>query len=392
MFERLDLAIINRSFWPVYPVIGEALMRFAEQQAHTQEVGVILQDHASIRAQLLQHERGKKVNFYPAPAFSVSGSSILRRALDAVFFMLWVFSILLLKRPRTVYVSTDPPVLVPFIVMLYCTFFRARFVYHVQDIHPEAANVVLAVRPGLFRLLRWLDSLTMRHASLLITITQEMADQIRSRSGTERQIAILSNPSVSFDQVEVPEEKKKGFSFCGNAGRLQRIPLLIQAIEQYCSAGGRLPFVFAGAGVYAADLEQLASRYENVSYKGLVSASDAAQLNAEYGWALLPIEDEVTRYAFPSKSSSYVFSGAMIAAVCSETTSVAQWVRDNRLGVVVEPTAEALCQFFLNVEQGMFDVSEFDLDRESLKTSLSFEVFIQNLTNLVVDIGCHEND
>ncbi len=32
MLKRLDLVIINRSFWPVYPVIGEALMRFAEQQ------------------------------------------------------------------------------------------------------------------------------------------------------------------------------------------------------------------------------------------------------------------------------------------------------------------------------------------------------------------------
>lgn len=387
MFKRLDLAIINRSFWPVYPVIGEALMRFAEQQAEKQKVGVILQDHAGIRTQLLTHQRGEQVSFYPAHAFSVSGSSILRRALDAVFFMLWVLLVLLLKRPKKVYVSTDPPVLVPFIVMLYCTLFRAQFVYHLQDIHPEAANVVIPVRPVLFRVLRWLDSLTMRRASLLITITQEMADQIRSRSATDAPISILSNPSVSFDQVAVPEQKKLGFSFCGNAGRLQRIPLLIQAIELYCSSGGRLPFVFAGAGVYAADLERLASKYENVSYKGLVSASDAAQLNADYYWALLPIEDEVTRYAFPSKSSSYVFSGAMIAAVCSEITSVSQWVKDNRLGVVVQPVAEALCQFFFDVEQGKFDDSEFDLGRERLKASLGFDMFIRNLTNLVVAMG-----
>src|SRR5690554_7940305 len=101
MLKRLDLAIINRSFWPVYPVIGEALMRFAEQEAYKQRVGVILQDHADIRAQLLQHQRGKKISFYPGPAFSASGSSILRRTLDAVFFMLWVFAILLLKRPRS---------------------------------------------------------------------------------------------------------------------------------------------------------------------------------------------------------------------------------------------------------------------------------------------------
>src|SRR5690606_36848249 len=129
MFKRLDLAIINRSFWPVYPVIGEALMRFAEQQAKAQKVGVILQDHADIRAQLLKHQRGEQVRFYPAHAFSVSGSSILHRAMDAVFFMFWVFVVVLVKRPRKVYVSTDSSVLVPFIVMLYFVIFISFFIY-----------------------------------------------------------------------------------------------------------------------------------------------------------------------------------------------------------------------------------------------------------------------
>lgn len=383
MFKRLDFAIINRSSWPVYPVIGEALMRLAEQQAKTQKVGVILQDHADIRAQLRNQQRGEQVSFYPAYAFSVSGSSILRRALDTLFFMFWVFVVLLIKRPRKVYVSTDPPVLVPFIVMLYCVTFQAQYVYHLQDIHPEAANVVIPVNPLLFQILRWLDTVTMRQANLLITITHEMADQIRLRSNTRSPIALIANPSVSFDHVKLTEDKMLGFSFCGNAGRLQRIPLLIKAIERYCQQGGALPFVFAGAGVYAADLEQLAQQHRNVTYKGVVSASEAAQLNADFTFALLPIEDEVTRYAFPSKSSSYVFSGALIAAVCGYETSVAKWVTDNRLGIVVAPKIDTLCQFFLNVENGQYDAKEFDFERKELKQSLGFDVFLQKLTELV---------
>ncbi len=385
MFKRLDLAIINRSFWPVYPVIGEALMRFAEQQAKTQRVGVILQDHADIRAQLLKHQRGEHVSFYPAHAFSVSGSSILRRAMDAVFFMFWVFTVLLLKRPKKVYVSTDPPVLVPFIVMLYCAIFRTQYVYHLQDIHPEAANVVIPVKPWLFSILRWMDSITIRRAERLITITAEMVDQIRLLSDSKAVISVISNPSVSFDHIDLSKKKILGFTFCGNAGRLQRIPLLIKAIDQYCQQGGTLPFVFAGAGVYAADLEQLAQQHSNVTYKGLVSASDAAQLNADYTWALLPIEDEVTRYAFPSKSSSYVFSGALIAAVCGNETSVSKWVTDTRLGVVVAPEVDALCQFFFDVENGQHGAESFDFERKELKQSLGFDAFLQKLNDLVVE-------
>lgn len=384
MFKRLDLVIINRSFWPIYPVIGEALMRFAEQQSRQQEVAVILQDHADIKTHLKREKRGQGVQFYPCHALSVSGSSIIRRAVDAVFFMLWVFSILLLKRPKKVYVSTDPPVLVPFIVMIYCKLFRAHYVYHLQDIHPEAANVVIPVKPLLFRVLKGMDSTTMRHADLLITITKEMAEEIRKRSSTVSPIKLLANPSVSFEHVAVPLAKKMGFTYCGNAGRLQRMPILIQAIKQYCQDGGTLQFVFAGAGVYANQLQDLAETYVNVSYKGLVSASEAAQLSADYEWALLPIEDEVTRFAFPSKSSSYVFSGAKILAVCGDYTSVAEWVTTNGLGVVIEPNVDSLCQTFFAIESGEYDKFQFHTEREQLKKRLGFDVFVSDLTELVL--------
>jgi hypothetical protein len=359
-------------------------MRFAEQQAQMQSVGVILQDHDDIKKHLAHEQRGNRVGFYPCRAFSASGSSIIRRAADAVFFMLWVFAVLLIKRPKKVYVSTDPPVLVPFIVMAYGKIFRARYVYHLQDIHPEAASVVFPVRPAIYHFLRWLDSLTMRNASLLITITEEMAKEIRERSGTLSPVQVLSNPSVSFDEVVLPENKRLGFAFCGNAGRLQRMPLLIQAIEQYCADGGRLSFVFAGAGVFAERLKELAAKHDNVTYLGFVSALEAAQLNAAYQWALLPIEDEVTRFAFPSKSSSYVFSGALVAAICGAETSVAKWVLENNLGVVLNPDADELCQFFRAVENGSLPTEPFDTDRGKLKEHLGFDAFVERLSRLVI--------
>lgn len=381
--RKEKLLIINRSFWPIYPVIGEALLRFAERQAEDQDVGVVLQDHAGIRQQLTEHNRGKGVKFFPGKAWSISGSGIFRRIIDAVFFMCWVLIVLLWQRPTKVYVSTDPPVIVPFIVMLYSKLFGASYVYHLQDIHPEAANVVIPVNPLIYRFFRWLDSVTMCQASLLITITEEMAEEIKKRSSTQAPVQILANPSVAFEGITVTD-KQVGFTFCGNAGRLQRIPLLIDAISAYCEQGGQLPFVFAGGGVYASALKELATKYSNVTYKGLVSPTEAAQLNANYQWALLPIEDEVTRYAFPSKSSSYVYSGAFIAAICGSQTSVAQWVTQHKLGEVVAPNVANLIEFFFAVEKDQIDMSNFDTDRSQLKDSLSFEVFLLKLTELII--------
>jgi len=122
-----------------------------------------------------------------------------------------------------------------------------------------------------------------------------------------------------------------------------------------------------------------------VRYDGLVSATEAAQLNADYEWALLPIEDDVTRYAFPSKSSSYVFSGAFILAVCGEHTSVARWVISCRLGAVVEPNTAALVGAFQKIERGETDTGELDGDRVELKNGLGFDRFIENLEDVIFE-------
>lgn len=384
--KPMKVAIINRSFWPVYPVIGEALLRFAEGAANQgHSVSVIMQDHAGIKGKLAEAGRGEGVHFYPAKALTTSASGVLLRACDAVFFMFWVLVVLLWVRPSKVYVSTDPPVVVPFIVMLYSRLFGAEYIYHLQDIHPEAANVVIPVNKWVYKGLLKMDAMSMRKAKCLITITEQMATEIRSRSRTTVPVHVLDNPAVSFDGIDTIKPKIAGFSFCGNAGRLQRIPLMLEAIETYFEQGGQLEFAFAGGGVYADRLKAFADKFHDFHYPGLVSPTEAAQINADYSWALLPIEDEVTKFAFPSKSSSYVFSGANILAVCGEQTGVAQWVKINRVGLVVKPEVEALVSAFFDIEKGLCKELSDEESREALKGKLRFEVFIEALDGIVLE-------
>jgi hypothetical protein len=384
--KPMKLAVINRSFWPVYPVIGEALLRFAERASDQgYSVSVLMQDHVGIKGKLAEAGRGEGVHFYPAKALTTSASGVLLRACDAVFFMFWVLAVLLWVRPSRVYVSTDPPVVVPFIVMLYSRLFRAEYIYHLQDIHPEAANIVIPVNKLFYGLLKMMDALSMRKAKCLITITDQMAAEIRSRSGTVVPIHVLDNPAVSFDDIDTTKPKIKGFSFCGNAGRLQRILLMLEAIETYFERGGQLEFTFVGGGIYADRLKAFAEKFPNFHYPGLVSPIEAAQISADYTWALLPIEDDVTRFAFPSKSSSYVFSGANILALCGEQTSVAHWVQENQLGLVVKPAVELVVASFFDIEKGLYKKSSNEASREALKVKLRFEVFVDALDNIVVE-------
>jgi len=81
----------------------------------------------------------------------------------------------------SVYVASDPPVLVPFVVAIYCRLFDAQYVYHLQDIHPEAANIVVPLNGLVMKLLLAIDNYILRHAKALVTLSEDMKSHLLVR-------------------------------------------------------------------------------------------------------------------------------------------------------------------------------------------------------------------
>lgn len=349
--KKPTTAIVSRSFWPDNPAIGEALLLLAESLGKQSDSLVITQVSKNFPELLKKSNRGRNVIFSTLPSLTNSSSPILLRIGELLLFTGFTFASLSWHRPDQVYVATNPPVFTPLAVRWYCGIFNKKYIYHLQDIHPEITSIVTGKRNVITQLISHIDTKTIAKASSIITLTEQMKSYINKRARRELPVKLLPNPSVQSTESGAKTNRVKGFVYCGNAGRLQRIPLLIEAIKKYLDEGGSLPFVFAGGGIFKEDIRQLASIYENVTYKGVLSACNASQLLHEYSFGLMPIEDEVTSYAFPSKSSSYVFSGCRVIAICGEDTSVASWVRENELGYVVEPEIEVLANFFHRLEK-----------------------------------------
>lgn len=346
------VAIVSRSFWPESPAIGEALLLLSESLSQYAQPVVIAQVAKDFTQKLQAAQRGQGVKFSTLPSLTNSSSHMLLRITELLLFTVFVFFSLCWHRPDTVYVATNPPMFTPLAVRWYCKLFNRKYVYHLQDIHPEATQVVTGKRNWVTRILQKIDIQTTLQAARIITLTEQMQAYITKRTGQAVPTVLLDNPSVQGAQSDTAApERTKGFVYCGNAGRLQRIPLLLAAIERYLNEGGQLPFVFAGGGVYRSAVEQLASKFTQVSYLGVLPGDQAAELLRKYSFGLMPIDDEVTNYAFPSKSSSYVFSGCQVIAICGADTSVAQWVNDNQLGFVAEPEIDAVVQLFHALEQ-----------------------------------------
>lgn len=369
MKKKTDIAIVNRSFWPKSQVIGEGLLQFAEKTAKQHSVCVITQAEDDLPELLASHGRGEGIHIRACKAYTTSKSSLVLRFVEAIYFMFWTFISLIRAKPAHVYVSTNPPVVVPFIVALYCRLFKASYVYHLQDVHPEAANIVMPLNRFIYSLLKKVDNYTLRHAKTIITLSEDMKSYIQQRSGTTSPISLLDNPSFEITPISM-KKRTKDIVFCGNAGRLQLIPLLTAAISDYIQSGGKLRFTFAGGGVHLPEIKALAEKYHQVDYLGFIPALEAAELIRHHRWALLPIDDEVTKYAFPSKSSGYALSGSAILAICGINTSVARWVHKHQVGIVCEPEKLALVECFFSLEKK--EINDFTLDfafRDRLKIS-----------------------
>lgn len=380
---KINIAIINKAFWPESPAIGASLLQVAERLSVDNNVVVITQTKLDLRE--LLSERGSRVRSKYMRCRTNSNSGLILRGLESILFMFWVVYSLFQCRPQKVYVSTNPPIFVPLVAAIYCRIFRAKLVYHLQDIHPEATNTVIPMNKYLFCILQFFDNFSVKSSSVVITLTQEMKDYISKRSkGKQVKVVLCSNPGIDNSNGNVV--KCDDIVFCGNMGRVQCIPLLVESISRYIESGGRLKFTFIGDGYFSAKVEKLSFQYDSVSFLGYKEPVEASEIVSRHRWALLPIEDEITKFAFPSKSSSYVMLGCNILAICSNTTSVSSWVNQYKLGLSIEPNYESVVKSFFKLERNedLFNkILEVD---ELLLNDLRYETHVKNIAGILDEL------
>lgn len=385
------VALVNKCYWPDGTLIGDALLEVTKKLLKKNEVIVIGQTNKDLSNLLPAKIRSNesKLIFKMCKPKSNRKSSLVLRAFDALFFMNHVLLSLLITRPSRIYVSTNPPIFVPFIVFLYCNFSNSQYIYHVQDIHPEAARLIAPINGVVYRFLCYLDSISLRNASLIVTLTEEMKTSIRCREGEFPPIRLLRNPANSTEVNKSVKKIENQVVYTGGLGRFQNISLLIDSIEFYLELGGKLSFSFCGDGVYAAKLLALSKKYSSVEYLGLIRPSEAALLVSKHNWALLPIDDRVTKYAFPCKTSTYLVSGCNILAISSKGEAVANWVIENKVGFAVEPTVKDIVAGFIKLE-GCVN-KPLDLSSFKFKSSLSMKSFSDSIIQLFNELDDSKN-
>lgn len=376
--------LINRAFWPDSDIPGLALLNLSEELSIRYTTYVLTQSKRNLIHVLNENQRCKNVILKQITSLTDSSSSILWRVIESIQFSLWVFIKLIEIRPHLIYVATDPPIVVPFLVAIYKKFSKAKYIYHLQDIHPEATSLVVHLNKYFLTLLKAIDNFTIRNSSKIVTLSEDMANYLRDSRQIKHVPNLILNPSITFirDAVKI----SNSVVYCGNLGRMQEVPLLLDSIDDYLKSRGNLTFTFIGAGIYKQDIIDLTKKWPSkIFYKGYLPLESATKLMQEHQYGLLSINTNVLRFAFPSKASAYVRTGCSIIAICNSESSLGKWVVDNNYGTVVGLNKEDIIKSFFLLENKSLSSCNYSFD-DKLTQSYSIENFVKRFIEIFDNI------
>jgi glycosyltransferase involved in cell wall biosynthesis len=250
-------------------------------------------------------------------------------------------------RYGVVMAATTPPVLVARSASAAARLRGSRFVYHCQDIHPEITeNAGLLSSRTLTSFLRWLDGATCRSASAIVVLSRDMAATISGSRGVESErVRIINNFELDSTSAEVAlpaelEKPKRAFRvlFAGNIGYFQGLDTVIAAADRLRDRPGiELVFMGDGAGVERLKAQAGDLLGRTVKFVGRYPQSIAERALASADLGLISVDANVYRYAYPSKTMTYLKAGCPLLVVVETDSELAQLVRGRDLGVCSPP-------------------------------------------------------
>lgn len=260
------------------------------------------------------------------------------------------------------YIAVSPPLFLGLGVSLLSFLCRRPYVFHVQDLQPDAALGLGMIKPGLaVRALYVLEKWSYGRAALVSGISQGMLDAFSRKGVPEAKIVLFPNWIPDAARANAEREVNASFreenklsphtplvAYSGNVGMKQGLEVVVEAGvlalastpgQASGAAGTEIHWAICGEGAAKPALEQRISD-EGVTgvklyplqpddlYQALLREADICLITQQRGTG---------QFFFPSKLLSILQYGRPVLAVADESSELARAVHQGQFGLVVPP-------------------------------------------------------
>lgn len=283
---------------------------------------------------------------------------------EATFITTSTLRVLSLKR-ADVYVIPSPPLLLGMAAWFVTRWKRAPFIFHVQDLQPDAAVGLGMLKTGWFtRALYWLEAFAYRKAARVSGISPEILAAFRRKGVPESKLILFPNAIALPDEPEIPARgrfrSKQGFSpdeflaiYAGNLGIKQGLDILLEAAE-LLRADRNIRIVIAGDGAAREQLEREARsrNLANVSMLPLHFGEEYKELLVDADVSLITQQSGSGNAFFPSKLLVTLAYASPVVTVADEGSALADAVQEGGFGRNLPPgNAAELARTFRELAQ-----------------------------------------
>lgn len=340
----------HRYFYPDRSPYGALMRSLVEGLSDDVEIAVFTasqSNHGQVGPSLPKTTSLTRCFVFPERKFSK-----LVKFLNAILYSVFLFYHILKTRPDWVTAATFPPV-----IAAWCASFAARltgtkFIYHVQDIHPEVSRISGGIlgRAPMFQILRWLDTQSLRRARWIVTLSEDMRASLIARGVDPEKCVICNN--FQQDTFGVPMEPpqnlikpagRRRVIFAGNLGRFQNLKTLGDGVEMAQQSCPDLELLFLGDGVMKQKLQMRFSKNPRIKFAPFLPLTQASALIKDAEIGLVSLKTNLHRAAYPSKMLTYLGLGTPVLALVNPDSHLSKTIKRHHLGLAAsEPTPQAV--------------------------------------------------
>jgi len=278
------------------------------------------------------------------------GRSVLLRLLGWLWFHAVSTLFAWFTPPKfEVVIAPSPPLTIGVSAWLVCLLRRCSLVYNVQEIYPDVAVQLGAVRSrSLIAVLERLERFVYDKADAVTVISPGMAANLRSKGVPAGKLHLIPN---HVDAIDLPAEgRANSFSaahgldgrfvvtYAGNIGKPQGLDIVVEAARAL-RHDASIQFVIVGDGSEKREIERqvAASGLANVRVLPYQPYAMVPEIYAASSVCLVLQAAGTGTTALPSKAVQIAGAGLPCVAVADAGSDLAEFVTSTRCGTVVSP-------------------------------------------------------
>ena len=297
-----------------------------------------------------------RVHPFPSDKGDAERSNLVGRALGFLGLTgLATLTGVLTRGPFDGVVAVSPPLTFGLAGWLLARRHRCPMVFNVQDVFPDVAVEVGALRsPRAIRFCRWLERATYRRSDAVTVLSDDLAENVRSKVGSGDRPLVRVVPNFVDVEAIRPLDRATGYRtelglgdrtvvmYAGNLGHSQSLDLVVEAARHHRDRDD-LVYVVNGGGVRFDDLAEVAQDLPNLVVVSYQPIDRVPEVLATADVHLVPLRTGLAASSVPSKTYSVLAAGRPVVASIDEGSEVARVLDEAGAGLSVPPDdADAL--------------------------------------------------